>query len=342
MKGMPTVAAGVSAALAAHTRRRVRAGELPADFTPEWRAGRDSGARYRVQRWRSLAVLRPDLAAELHPTRNGDLDPYAVAPTSSRRVWWRCASCGHEWETAVGARARGDGCRECTSQGRIGRRVRVRPGQSLAELRPDLAAELHPSRNGDLDPQAVARWSVVPVWWRCASCGHEWEVSAQQRMGCPWCAAHRVPRERSLAVLRPDLAAELHPSRNGDLDPYAIGPTSSLKLWWRCRGCGREWSASVRARSTGGGGCRSCLRRRAPRQRSLAALRPQLAAQLHPTRNDELDPYAVALHSRRVVWWRCPHCGREWRASIQGRAGGEGRCPGCRWPAEGRRTGASE
>jgi hypothetical protein len=143
MKGMPTVAAGVSAALAAHTRRRVRAGELPADFTPEWRAGRDSGARYRVQRWRSLAVLRPDLAAELHPTRNGDLDPYAVAPTSSRRVWWRCASCGHEWETAVGARARGDGCRECTSQGRIGRRVRVRPGQSLAELRPDLAAELH-------------------------------------------------------------------------------------------------------------------------------------------------------------------------------------------------------
>jgi hypothetical protein len=36
-------------------------------------------------------------------------------------------------------------------------------------------------------------------------------------MGCPWCAAHRVPSERSLAVLCPDLAAELHSSRNGDL-----------------------------------------------------------------------------------------------------------------------------
>ena len=45
MKGVPTVAAGVSAALAAHTRRRVEAGELPADFTPEWRARRDSGSR---------------------------------------------------------------------------------------------------------------------------------------------------------------------------------------------------------------------------------------------------------------------------------------------------------
>jgi hypothetical protein len=71
MKGVPTVAAGVSAALAAHTRRRVRAGELPADFPPDWRARRDTAARYRVRRWRSLAALRPDLAGELHPTRNG-------------------------------------------------------------------------------------------------------------------------------------------------------------------------------------------------------------------------------------------------------------------------------
>jgi DNA-directed RNA polymerase subunit RPC12/RpoP len=94
--------------------------------------------------------------------------------------------------------------------------MRVRPGQSLAELRPDLAAEVHSTRNGDLDPDAVARWSVLPVWWRCASCGHEWEVSPTNRTGCPWCAVHRVPRERSLAVLQPDLAAELHPSRNGD------------------------------------------------------------------------------------------------------------------------------
>jgi hypothetical protein len=149
----------------------------------------------------------------------------------------------------------------------------------------------------------VARWSVLPVWWRCGGCGHEWQVSPRNRMGCPWCAAHRVPRERSLAVLHPDLAAELHPSRNGGLDPYAIGAASSLKLWWRCKDCGREWKASVVARSTGGGGCRSCLRRRAPRQRSLAALRPNLAAQLHPTRNDDLDPYAVGLHSgpRRLV-----------------------------------------
>jgi putative zinc ribbon protein len=241
----------------------------------------------------------------------------------------------------VGGRARGDGCRECAKRAQIGRRMRVRRGQSLAELSPDLAAELHPTRNGDLDPQAVARWSVLPVWSRCASCGHEWYVSPRNRTGCPWCAAHRVPRERSLAVLHPDLAAELHPSRNGNLDPYAIAASSSLKLWWRCKDCGREWRASVVARSTGGGGCRSCLRRRAPRQRSLAVLRPDLAAQLHPSRNDDLDPDAVALHSRRVVWWRCPSCGREWSLDTGPRPRA-GPLPGMPPTGRGRRTGASK
>ena len=54
-----------------------------------------------------------------------------------------------------------------------------------------------------------------------------------------------------------------------------------------------------------------------PRWRSLAALRPQLASELHPTRNGDLDPGTVAVHSRRVVWWCCPSWRRrtDWRAS---------------------------
>jgi ROS/MUCR transcriptional regulator protein len=82
IKGMPTVAAGVSAALAAHTRRRAQDGELPADFPPEWRARQDGAARYRVQRWRSLAVLRPDLAAQRTPAAMATSTP---TPSPSTR-----------------------------------------------------------------------------------------------------------------------------------------------------------------------------------------------------------------------------------------------------------------
>lgn len=34
----------------------------------------------------SIAVLRPNLVAELHPTRNGDLDPLTVSRRSSRKL----------------------------------------------------------------------------------------------------------------------------------------------------------------------------------------------------------------------------------------------------------------
>ena len=63
-----------------------------------------------VGRWRSLAVLRPDLAAELHPTRNGGLDPYALGPYSNRKVWWRGSDCGHEWWMSPKRRSRRRGC----------------------------------------------------------------------------------------------------------------------------------------------------------------------------------------------------------------------------------------
>ncbi len=43
----------------------------------------------RLRWWRSLAVNRPALAAELHPSRNGGLDPSAVGVASARKVWAR-------------------------------------------------------------------------------------------------------------------------------------------------------------------------------------------------------------------------------------------------------------
>jgi hypothetical protein len=46
----------------------------------------------------------PHLFEEWHRTRNGALDPYTVAASSVRQVWWRCRHCGREWQSSPAAR----------------------------------------------------------------------------------------------------------------------------------------------------------------------------------------------------------------------------------------------
>jgi transposase-like protein len=175
-------------------------------------------------------------------------------------------SCGHEWQTSSASRvAGGYGCPRCAVTRRAAaRRGTFAPGRSLAALHPDLAAELR-----DLDPDTLGPGSRTRAWWRCAACGHEWESTIKQRVaghGCPRCAlAHRaaarrrVPAERSLAVRYPALAAELDPTRNGDLDPFTLGVSTRQEVWWRCPDCGQEWRARVRDRAAGSG-CPRCAR----------------------------------------------------------------------------------
>jgi hypothetical protein len=285
----------------------------------------------RVNRERTLAVRRPELLAELHPTRNPGLERGSLAAGSARRVWWQCPR-GHEWQTRVYNRVAGTGCPKCASEQRAdalrGRPGRVPPARSLAARYPELVGELHPTRNPGVDPHAVGAGSATQLWWRCPR-GHQWQARVNDRghgRGCPVCARERpVPRERSLAVRHPELVTQLHPTHNQGVDPLKVAAGSNRKLWWRCRQ-GHEWNAAVAARARGTG-CPTCARRQVRASRSLARVRPEVAAELHPTRNGQLDPTTLGAWSNRKVWWRCSE-GHEWPAVTASRSGGAG-CPHC-------------
>jgi Probable Zinc-ribbon domain len=74
-------------------------------------------AKTLAPRERSFGALSPHPLAEWHPTRNGDLDPYTIKPRPGRKVWWRCAECGQEWQTTPSDRSRSlrGGCRLCAN-----------------------------------------------------------------------------------------------------------------------------------------------------------------------------------------------------------------------------------
>ena len=201
----------------------------------------------------NLAVCNPELASEWHPTKNGHLMPCDVTPGSHKKVWWMCSE-GHERETQIKSRAlNGHGCAVCAGQ-------TVTSDNNLAVCCPELANEWHPTKNGDLTPYDVTSRNGKNFWWMCSE-GHEWETAVYTRSamgcGCPACYGRCATSDNNLAVCNPDVAKEWHPTKNGDLTPYDVTPSSNQKVWWMCSE-GHEWGTTVGSRNSMGTNCKEC------------------------------------------------------------------------------------
>jgi hypothetical protein len=214
----------------------------------------------RVSTTNSLAVGFPDVAAEWHPTKNIPVTPNDVIAGSEKKYWWRCSrDPAHEWHASVSNRTRvKSGCPHC-------RNLIVGPRNSLAARFPEIAAEWHPTRNGEIKPEQVIAGSAKPYWWKCPKGpDHEWQAKLSNRTssgkrGCPFCAGRRASITNSLPVLYPEIAAQWHQTRNRGVKPDQVASGSAKKYWWKCpAGVGHEWEAAVVERTTGGKGCPRC------------------------------------------------------------------------------------
>ncbi|MCB1109144.1 MAG: zinc-ribbon domain-containing protein, partial [Chlamydiia bacterium] len=80
----------------------------------------------------------------------------------------------------------------------------------------------------------------------------------------------------------PQLIEEWHPEKNHSLSREEITLGSNRKIWWKCRkGTGHEWEATVCDRINRGRGCPFCSGRRVTRDKSLGALKPDVAKHWH-------------------------------------------------------------
>lgn len=287
--------------------------------------------------YNDLATTHPELAKEWHLTKNGDLKPEMVVVGSEKKVWWKCRK-GHEWSAAVYSRKCGTGCPMCARESRVIARQRMilKNSGSLAETNPAIAAEWHPIRNGNLTPAMVTIGSNKKVWWKCAA-GHEWEaiICSRKRAGCAFCSGRQtLPGQNDLATTYPDLAAEWHFEKNGDLLPNMITAGSEKRVWWKCTK-GHEWEAVVYSRKSGRE-CPICARESGVIERqqtllnrsgSLSETHPELAKEWHPAKNGDLSSDMVTAGSEKRVWWQCAK-GHEWEAVVYSRKSGRG-CPTC-------------
>lgn len=214
----------------------------------------------------SLAAVAPAVAAQWHPVRNGALTARDVFSRSEMKVWWLCATCGHEWRAEVRSRVvLGTGCAECV------RSFPRRAVDPITVTHPLVAAQWHPTLNGAARPDAVTAGSGRRVWWHCRTCGHDWQANVAARTGgtgyrsrqgtrCPACTGYRFTERTALSRTAPWLAAQWHPTANGSLTAASVTAGSGRKVWWLCSTCGHSWCAHIGSRFAGAR-CPECVRR---------------------------------------------------------------------------------
>lgn len=282
-----------------------------------------------LEGFNDLATEHPDLAAQWHRTKNGSLKPTQVRSSSGRKVWW-LGECGCEWEANINNRVRGAGCRYCTPVGRKFLKVGM---NDLASQDPGLAAQWHPTMNGELRPEDVTAKSHTRVFWQCIrDPSHYWEATVKDRVagyGCPVCVNQKViPGINDLATVSPELAQQWHP--DNDVSPTEVSAGSKTVVKWIClRDRTHSWFASCNDRQRFG--CPYCSGNKIlVGYNDLATTHTEIAAEWIQEKNGETTPEQVSKGTMAYYWWRCPE-GHEYRMRPNSRTTGRG-CPKCYQP----------
>lgn len=285
----------------------------------------------------------PEAEARQHAEANGYTYLEALTDPSPRddphRV--RCRSCEHIRVARLGDI--GFGC-SCGVNPKRSRQTSNPPGGKSFLKDSEVAARSwwDHERNDGLLWQTATLQARRDAHWHCPECGLSFTQRIRDMVSAPTCpdcvlrraAEARAEYERYCNTPVADVA-ELLTAWADDADPRGVPVAGAPRLRRFC--CPQGHHPRVSPYSYLLAGCPVCrgLATRAEHRETAAAdpdahrLNPELAAQWHPAKNPP-SLNQISPDSRRVVWWRDPHCGHEWQASPADREKGQRlRCPEC-------------
>lgn len=177
-----------------------------------------------------LASRFPDIALEWDYEKNYPLTPDKVTAFKNKKVWWRCKE-GHEWHTLISTRAGGSQCPYCSG-------IKILSGfNDLATKYPDIATEWS-NKNLPLSPSMVNENSSRNVWWKCNTCGYEWQSVVKTRVNgsiCPVCTNRKVKiGVNDLATTDPKQIPQWNYTQNRK-NPTEMSRNSLAVVWWNCQ-----------------------------------------------------------------------------------------------------------
>ena len=284
---------------------------------------------------------RNDLLEEWDTAKNSNISIDKISAGSAKSVWWikhyddprTGKHFVFEWKTPINVRTYGNSkCPYLIN-------YKIYTGfNDLATIYPELVAEWHPTKNGQMTPYNTGAGSSKQIWWvkhyddpkTGKHFDFEWHSSIIDKLkyGCPYLSkpAKRVmPGFNDIFTDFPDLKTEWDYEKNTE-NPLELTSGSAKKVFWKCSN-NHSYEMKIYHRTTGHS-CPYCAGQKViPGVDDLVTLNPDFLKEWDYEKNVGINPKDYKLHSNKSVWWKC-EMGHEWKTTISHRAGGN-RCPHC-------------
>lgn len=199
--------------------------------------------------------------------------------------------------------------------------------QHLKNSHPELMSEWDFANNEKfaIYPDNILETSNVMAFWKCKVCSGSYRISVKRKVfynkDCPYCTNKRaLPGFNSFKKLHEnDLMKEWDFELNANIaDPDYILPTTTKTVFWNCKICNGNYSASVKGRTSGEETCPYCSSKKVlPGFNSFLVVHQDDLIKEWDYLNNYLlcDPDTILDNYYKKVWWICKECGYKYQMS---------------------------
>ena len=266
--------------------------------------------------------------------KTNSLSPSEITFGSHKIIKWRCNK-GHEWSASLYSRTLGhNNCPYCSgyfiTEGFNDLKTYAQHKNLLY-----LCNEYDVEKNS-LPMEQISAMSHTKVWWKCPK-GHSYQSSPANRTknksNCPVCSHHRiVAQDNDLKSYCQkhnywNLIQEYDSNKNRK-QMEKLAPASQEKVWWKCS-LGHEFQATVQNRVLNHSKCPYCANKKTlTGYNDLQTNNYPLSLEFDEEKN-QITTDLINYRSTKKYWWKCPHCGNSYYASVYSKNILHSRCPIC-------------
>lgn len=260
----------------------------------------------------NFAKNYPDLAMEWHPTKNIKLTAHDISSSSSKKVWWKCVFCSHEWKSTINHRTNGRGCPKCSKAGTS--RCEQVVYFYIQKVFPDAINRYRQEHEFDI---YIPSHNIAIEYdgFFFHQNNHVFERDNQKDL---FCKKHGIKLIRFRSPrLRDTICAERITCEDLEIEEGVRQLFSLLNMPCPTIDLDNDMIKVInnfRATRT---------------QNSILNLYPEIAKEWHHTKNGAIPIDSVFPMSNTKFWWKCSECDYEWMDTPNHRCGRNSGCPFC-------------